>query len=88
MNGSNFKIDGLSVCRTVNTGVLAVLAMLAGCAVGPNYNRPAAPVPATWEVQVPWRESAPKDLLPKGEWWAVFHNDELSSLEKQALDAA
>jgi outer membrane protein, multidrug efflux system len=87
MNGSNFKIDGLSVCRTVNTGVLAVLAMLAGCAVGPNYNRPAAPVPATWEVQVPWRESAPKDLLPKGEWWAVFHNDELSSLEKQALDA-
>ena len=87
MNSSNFKINVLSVRRTVDTGVLAALAMLAGCAVGPNYHRPEAPVAATWDVQEPWRESAPKDLLPKGEWWAVFHDDQLSSLEKQALDA-
>ena len=60
---------------------------LVGCTVGPNYRRPAAPVPAKWDVTEPWRESAPKDGAPKGEWWGAFHDDELSALEKQALDA-
>ena len=70
-----------------DASIFAVAALLAGCTVGPNYHRPTAPVPATWDVQEPWRESAPKDLIPKGEWWTVFHDEELSSLEKQALDA-
>ena len=58
-----------------------------GCTVGPKYQPPSAPVPAKWQVTEPWRESAPKDGVAKGEWWAVFQNDELSALEKQALDA-
>jgi multidrug efflux system outer membrane protein len=58
-----------------------------GCTVGPNYQRPTAPVPAKWDVTEPWRESAPKDGVAKGEWWSVFHDDDLSALEKQALDA-
>jgi NodT family efflux transporter outer membrane factor (OMF) lipoprotein len=56
-----------------------------GCTVGPNYKRPAATVPQTWDVADPWRESAPKDSLPKGEWWAVFGDEDLNGLEKQAL---
>jgi NodT family efflux transporter outer membrane factor (OMF) lipoprotein len=44
-------------------------------------------VPAKWDVTEPWRESAPKDGVAKGEWWNVFHDDDLSTLEKQALDA-
>jgi outer membrane protein, multidrug efflux system len=59
----------------------------AGCTVGPKYQRATAPVPANWDVAEPWRESAPKDAVPKGEWWTVFHNDELDALERQALDA-
>jgi multidrug efflux system outer membrane protein len=62
-------------------------ALAAGCTVGPNYHRTSAPVPAKWDVAEPWRESAPRDAFPKGEWWAVFHDDDLSVLEKQALDA-
>jgi outer membrane protein, multidrug efflux system len=58
-----------------------------GCTVGPNYQRPSAPVPAQWDVAAPWRESAPKDAIPKGEWWTVFHDDELNALEKDALAA-
>src|ERR1700680_2469483 len=80
------KQNYLSARPSVAAGIF-LAACLAGCTVGPNYHRPAAPVAATWDVQEPWRESAPKDLLPKGEWWAVFHDDQLSSLEKQALDA-
>src|SRR6202162_3248499 len=83
----NFQQNYLVARASVAVGAFSLAACLAGCTVGPNYHRPTAPVPATWDVQEPWRESAPKDLIPKGEWWAVFHDDELTALEKQAIDA-
>lgn len=66
---------------------LAALAMASGCTVGPKYQRATAPVPAKWDVTEPWREGTPKDGVAKGEWWSVFRDDDLSALEKQALDA-
>ena len=66
---------------------LAAGVLIGGCTVGPKYQRATAPVPAKWDVSEPWRESAPKDGAAKGEWWSVFHDDELGALEKQALDA-
>jgi outer membrane protein, multidrug efflux system len=66
---------------------LAGCVLAGGCTVGPNYHRPTASVPAKWDVAEPWRESAPKDAFPKGEWWSVFHDDQLNNLEQQALDA-
>src|SRR6202043_495482 len=59
----------------------------AGCAVGPNYKRPPAPTVASWELADPWREGAPRDAIPKGEWWSVFRDDDLNTLEAQALTA-
>ena len=67
--------------------IVLLAAALAGCVVGPNYRRPSAPVAAKWDLAEPWRESAPKDALPKGEWWTVFRDDDLNVLEKQALAA-
>ncbi|HEX8836123.1 MAG TPA: efflux transporter outer membrane subunit [Candidatus Acidoferrum sp.] len=66
---------------------MAVFLFVAGCTVGPKYQRASAPVPAKWDVTEPWRESAPRDQIAKGEWWSVFQNDELSALAKEALDA-
>jgi len=66
---------------------IAVFVFAAGCTVGPKYQRASAPVPAKWDVAEPWREGAPKDGVPKGEWWSVFHDEELNDLEKQTLDA-
>src|SRR5690349_8841445 len=66
---------------------LTVFVFAAGCTVGLKYQRASAPVPAKWDVPEPWREGAPKDGVPKGEWWFVFHDDELNALEKQALQA-
>ena len=60
---------------------------LAGCTVGPNYRRPSAPSTTKWDLAEPWREGAPKDSLPKGQWWTVFHDDDLNALETQALAA-
>lgn len=66
---------------------LVVFVFVAGCTVGPKYQRATVPVPAKWDVTEPWRESAPKDAVAKGAWWSVFQDEELSALEKQTLDA-
>jgi NodT family efflux transporter outer membrane factor (OMF) lipoprotein len=66
---------------------LAATALGAGCTVGPNYKRPAAPVPANWQVQEPWRQAEPRDTVPKTEWWTLFHDEELNSLETDLLAA-
>jgi efflux transporter, outer membrane factor (OMF) lipoprotein, NodT family len=54
--------------------VLALsVATLAGCVLGPDYQRPARPAPAAWE-------HAPADsgTLPDA-WWTVFGDDELAT---------
>jgi NodT family efflux transporter outer membrane factor (OMF) lipoprotein len=67
--------------------VLGGLWLCAGCTVGPNYKKPTAPVPASWQVTEPWRQAQPKDAVPKTEWWTLFHDDELNALETQLLAA-
>jgi NodT family efflux transporter outer membrane factor (OMF) lipoprotein len=64
-----------------------LLAMTLGCTVGPEYKRPTAPVPDTWKGQGPWEAAAPKDAIPKGTWWQVFHDAQLDQLEQQLLQA-
>jgi multidrug efflux system outer membrane protein len=66
---------------------VVVCGLAGGCTVGPKYQRAVAPVPAKWDVTEPWRESAPKDGVAKGKWWSVFHDEDLSAFETQALDA-
>jgi len=67
----------------VSLGLLAGL--LAGCTVGPNYKRPAAPVAAKWDITPPWREAEPKDAVPKTEWWSLFHDGDLNAMETDLL---
>src|SRR6202050_5087309 len=60
---------------------------LAGCVGGPNYPRPDAPLAATWKTEGPWRQGEPSDQLGKGDWWTIFGDSELNSLEVQAAAA-
>ena len=69
--------------------------ILAGCAVGPNYRRPAAlqnqTLPKNFTVstaetnEVVWKVAEPSANMPRGDWWEVFSNVELDSLEQLAL---
>src|SRR5712671_4055384 len=82
------QADGFGVrapCRSLAAFLAA--SALTGCAVGPNYKRPPAPTVAGWELAEPWREGAPKDAISKGQWWTVFHDEDLDALETQALSA-
>jgi NodT family efflux transporter outer membrane factor (OMF) lipoprotein len=58
---------------------------LAGCAVGPDYQRPAADLPVSWTLDAPWRTGAPADGADKGDWWRAFGDPQLDALEAQAM---
>ncbi len=75
--------------RIAPLAAIAAAGLLAGCAVGPNYSRPAAPAvaPDVYKTQAPWRVAVPKDSLPKGAWWEVFQDAELNGYEQQLLTA-
>jgi len=68
---------------------LTLLGLTVGCTVGPRYSRPASPAPApdAWKTQPPWEQAAPKDSIPKGAWWQVFHDPALDAYEQHLLQA-
>jgi len=75
------------------------LALLAGCAVGPDYKRPQAttiPTAYTGATNVVatdsgatngWKVAQPQAQIPKGDWWEIFGDSELNDLESQASAA-
>jgi NodT family efflux transporter outer membrane factor (OMF) lipoprotein len=56
------------------------ITLLAGCAVGPNYQRPVVEVSANYKEQGDWKPSEPADVLDRGAWWEVYQDDVLSAL--------
>ena len=61
------------------------LALLAGCAVGPAYQRPGTSEGEALQLQR-WAGSAsnaPGDLLERGPWWLLFGDAELTRLIAQ-----
>ena len=75
--------------RPAIAAVVALLAFAGGCTVGPRYSRTSAPTPApdAWKAQPPWEQAAPKDSIPKGAWWQIFHDPALDAYEQQLLHA-
>ena len=57
--------------------------ILSGCTVGPDYIKPAAIVPAQYKEMKGWKFGAPRDDFAKGDWWKLFHDSELDTLEAQ-----
>jgi NodT family efflux transporter outer membrane factor (OMF) lipoprotein len=78
--------------RTGFAALLTLLGLAAGCVVGPRYQRPAATAPTTavpsaWKTDTPWQQASPKDDIPKGAWWQVYHDPALDAYEQQLLQA-
>ena len=61
---------------------LSVL-LLAGCAVGPNYKRPAAEVPPAYKEVGNWKQAQPNEQNLGGNWWEMFQDPQLNALELQ-----
>jgi NodT family efflux transporter outer membrane factor (OMF) lipoprotein len=71
--------------RSLIVGLLAGLGMLTGCAVGPRYSRPSAPVPVAFKEAPPsgWKEAQPADQVLRGKWWEIFQDSQLNALEER-----
>ncbi|WP_244814822.1 efflux transporter outer membrane subunit [Caballeronia sp. Lep1P3] len=55
---------------------------VAGCAVGPNYQRPSTPVPAAYkEAPEGWKVAQPADQFDRGDWWTIYADTRLNDLE-------
>ena len=69
--------------------VMLIAMVVSGCAVGPNYQRPeATTIPTAYTgVSDEWKIAVPQAHLPKGNWWEIFGDPELSRLEAGAAGA-
>ena len=78
--------------RAAFIGLLA----LAACNVGPTYKRPALPSAPSGDYKENtagsedaqaggWRAANPSDALPRGKWWELFGDPELSALEQRLV---
>ena len=76
----------------------AALLLLAGCVVGPDFARPAAPQtsgytpdPLTATAGAPVRGGEPQRFVQErdipGQWWMLFHSASLNALIEEALKA-
>jgi multidrug efflux system outer membrane protein len=62
----------------------ALVALLSGCSLAPDYHRPEVATPAAYkEVPEGWSVAAPAADAPHGAWWDVFGDSILSGLESR-----
>jgi multidrug efflux system outer membrane protein len=71
----------MTLHRLKSTRPLLALFFLAGCAIGPNYKRPAVETPATFRDQAAGNDHSFADLA----WWDVYRDDRLKALIRAAL---
>ena len=62
---------------------LIIALALAGCAVGPNYEREAAPAPTEYKELKGWKLANPRDNVDRGDWWKVYRDPALDTLLPQ-----
>jgi NodT family efflux transporter outer membrane factor (OMF) lipoprotein len=63
--------------------IATALALLAGCAVGPNYRRPATIDASGYKEAEGWVPAAPADALERGPWWLLFNDPLLDQLQSR-----
>jgi NodT family efflux transporter outer membrane factor (OMF) lipoprotein len=65
--------------------LLTAALVVSACSVGPDYQRPTAPVPAAFKEAPPagWKLGTPMDAIDKGNWWSIYNDPELDQLERE-----
>ena len=76
--------------KTATIVALALGCALTGCTVGPKYHAPVTQAPPAFtappappEGNGQWTIAQPQDTAIRGNWWELFNDQELNSLEDQ-----
>lgn len=75
-----FRITRLLACSFLAT-------WLSGCAVGPDYVRPPTAIPDNFKEIKGWKQAHPRDHILPGQWWEIFKDARLNTLEEQVAKA-
>src|SRR5207302_9168799 len=59
----------------------ALLGLVSGCPVGPDYVRPSMISPDAYKEIDGWKIARPGDAAAPGAWWEIFDDPELNALE-------
>lgn len=81
-------MKSVNVCTLY--ALTGALSLVAGpLTVGPDYKRPVTEAPAQYKADEcgRWKEAQPLDHQPKGNWWEVFGDPQLNSLETLAVNS-
>src|SRR6266567_597669 len=63
--------------------MLPFVAVLCGCEFGPDYMRPAAPVPVAYKEDRGWTPASPQQAAGWENWWTIYNDPALDGLERQ-----
>jgi NodT family efflux transporter outer membrane factor (OMF) lipoprotein len=76
--------------------LLGLMSLLfSGCMVGPKYVKPSTALAPAFKEQAPastesnsgWKAATPSDGVLRGNWWELFGDPQLNSLEEQVTSA-
>lgn len=71
-----------SSSSTIRHALLLLLSLVAGCTVGPDYQRPVTPVAPAWGEASDGLTAGPADVT---RWWTLFNDERLDSLVERAV---
>jgi multidrug efflux system outer membrane protein len=70
--------------KTALLGIVAVLALEAGCMMGPKYKRPTVDVPQEYRAPVP-QQPVQASSLGNEQWWQLYQDPVLTQLVHTAI---
>jgi NodT family efflux transporter outer membrane factor (OMF) lipoprotein len=76
------SVPKLIQCSAAGLVSLCLL-VLAGCSVGPKYQQPPVATPPQFKELGNWQQAQPNDQKLGGNWWEIFNDPLLNSLEGQ-----
>ncbi len=69
--------------RMACSAALALVLVVGGCKVGPNYARPAAPSTPAFKELTGWKPTDPRDGIDRGAWWSLYADPDLDLLMRR-----
>src|ERR1700689_4943459 len=73
------RTEPMRTLQYITVGLLfGLVALIEGCAVGPNYHTPATTMPSSFVAQSPTTRPAP--AVDVTQWWKSLNDPELNTL--------
>src|SRR5215472_19372235 len=69
--------------RFIASALLAALTAMSACSVGPDYERPTAPMAPAYKETEGWKVAEPRDEVTRGAWWEMYGDPDLNDLMAQ-----